>query len=63
MKIAPKTPKAGVILVSNMMAEVGEAEEDGEEEDEEDEAEDWRVAVALNTVGRTVMTVVAMFPE
>jgi hypothetical protein len=58
MRIAPKTPKAGVILVSNMMAEVGEAEEDGE-----DEAEGWRVEVALNTVGRTVMTVVAMFPE
>lgn len=61
MRIAPKTPKPGVILVSNMIAEVGEAEDDGEDEFVEAEAE--RVVVALNTVGRTVMTVVAMFPE
>jgi hypothetical protein len=62
MRIAPKTPKAGVILVSNMIGVVvGEAEDVGTEEFVEVEA--WRVLVALNTVGRTVIMVVAMFPD
>jgi len=62
MRIAPKTPNAGVIFVSSMMAEtVGEAEEVGEEEFVELEA--WGVVVTLYTVGRTVVTVVATFPE
>lgn len=58
MRIAPKTPKAGVILVSNKMGVgvgVGEVEE---------VEEAWIIVlVALNTVGRTVMMVVALFPE